>query len=130
MRSYNTLAGFKFLERLPLYETQKPYSIDYRIATWESEIPRSNYKSVHVDNIPVEDIRGRESEFTFSNSGFAVLQTDTAMEYEDFSDPQKVDRIYCHEIAASVLQYFQDAAAVQIYDVEVCTTYAFTFSPY
>ncbi|KAI3319612.1 hypothetical protein HD806DRAFT_525285 [Xylariaceae sp. AK1471] len=120
MKSHNTLAGFKFLERRQLYESQKPYSIDYRIATWESNIPRSNYKSVHVGGIPVQDIRGREGEFSFNANGFAVLEMDTKMQYEDFEDPQKVDSIYCHEIAACLFNYFQDAAAVQIYDSEVC----------
>ncbi len=115
----DTFGSLRFLNPLVEYKTQKPYSIDYRIQSWESNIPRSNYKSLAIDQIPITDIRGKEDQFTFNKNGFAIIELDSAMQYEDFDDPGKIDALYCEEIASCLLRYFPNAAAVQIYDVEV-----------
>ncbi len=116
----DSLASMNFLKPLVDYKTQKPYSIDYRIQDWENDITRSNYKGQQVDNIRIRDIRSKEDQFTFDSNGYAVIELESSMLYEEFEDPDKVDAIYCEEVASCLLRYFRGAAAVQIYDVEVC----------
>lgn len=116
----DALGSMKFLKALRDYKTHKPYTIDFRIQDWESKIPRSNYKSQQVDEICIKDIRGKEDHFTFDTNGFAVIELESSMLYEGFEDSENLDTVYCEEIASCLLRYFRGAAAVQIYDVEVC----------
>lgn len=111
-------ASLRFLERSPLYEKEKPYTIDYSIPAWEADIERTNFRA-DAHEVVITDIRGKEDQFTFDANGFAVIETESEMSYDDFQDRKKVETVFCEEMASILLQYFNDAAAVRVFDIEV-----------
>ncbi|KAF9888436.1 hypothetical protein FE257_008714 [Aspergillus nanangensis] len=115
-------ASFNFMKQVELYDKVKPYSIDNEIKKWDGPIPRTNYRNSVVEDVVVKDLRGREGQFTFEKNGFAVIELDSSMAYEDYSDPVKLYNIYLQEVAACLIQYFS-ATSVHIFNVvvSICT---------
>jgi hypothetical protein len=111
------LATLYYLRRDNLWQYVKPYSLEFET----DEIPRSNFKTQKVEDIPIEDVRGKEDKFSFSKKGWAVLEMESAMTYEDFQDSDKIDNIYCHELSLLILEYMKPmmASSVQIFDTAV-----------
>ena len=118
--THKIIASLRFLERSSFYEKEKPYTIDYRIPTWEADIERTNFRA-DAHEVVITDIRGKEDQFTFDTNGFAVIESESEseMSYEDFQDRKKVETVFCEEMASSLLQYFNDAAAIRVFDIEV-----------
>jgi hypothetical protein len=67
-------------------------------------------------DVPIEDARGRESEFTLDRNGFAFVKAPTAV--ADFYDPEEVKRIYYPEVER-LLRDRLDASGVFIFDHNV-----------
>ena len=103
-----------YCTRHPLYEQVKPYLIDFES---DSGFPRTNIIPEPHD-VFIKDIRGIESDFSFEDNGFAVLEMQTTMQEEDFEDPAKIRDLYCEEVAGCLLSYL-GAAAVQVFDFAV-----------
>ncbi|KAK1765944.1 hypothetical protein QBC33DRAFT_620855 [Phialemonium atrogriseum] len=106
--------SIRFLKNDELYHVVKTYNLEFR----SEEIPISNALPEKVDNLLVKDIRGHEQDFTFDLNGFAVLDMQTSLSYDDFKDSSKIEHVYCQEVASCLLKYTQ-AAAVQIFDVQI-----------
>ena len=107
-------ATIYFLQRDEAWQKVKSYNLEF-----ESEVvASSNIKTQKVDDISVKDLRGIEHGFTFHRNGFAIIEVESTMTYEDFNDLDKIERIYCQEVGQCLLQYMQ-AASVQIFDVQV-----------
>ncbi|KAL9010327.1 MAG: hypothetical protein Q9173_004728, partial [Seirophora scorigena] len=70
----------------PLYQTTKPYILDYA----SQSLPTTNQIMVDEQDIPLYDIRGREHLLTFKRSGIAVIDMQSAMSSEDFSQHDKI----------------------------------------
>lgn len=107
-------ATMYFLVEDDLYLKVKPYYLQQP----SSVLPRHNLIFKDVNGIPVQDLRGREHEYSFEENGFAVLQMDTSLTLEDFTDPVKIAKIYCREVAASILGYLK-GSFVQVIDWEI-----------
>lgn len=100
-----------FLARDDLYTTEKLYCLQE-----PSEVlPRTNIKPDNINNLLIRDLRGKEHEYTFNEQGFAVLGLDSALSYEEFSDPQRVEDVYLHELGTCSLKYFK-ASSIQFFD--------------
>jgi hypothetical protein len=104
-------ASLYFIARDPLYLKEKPYILKYASAT----VPISNYITKRVDNILIKDLRDIEDNFTFKQNGFAVLEIDSTMAYEDFQDEQKILGIYFSEVANALLEYTH-GVSVHLFD--------------
>ncbi|KAK1749797.1 hypothetical protein QBC47DRAFT_395344 [Echria macrotheca] len=107
-------ASIRFLRNDNLYDTVKTYNLEFR----SDEIPNSNAVPDRIDNVLVKNIRGHEQEFTFDQNGFAVLEMQTSLSYDDFADNSKIQHVYCQEVAACLLKY-TGAATVQVFDVQI-----------
>ena len=99
-----------FLKRDELYEVEKPYSL--RFAPLEG-IPGANIK-LENHSIDIHDVRGSRS-LSFLKDGFAVLDFDSKMKYEDFDDEKTVREIFLLEVA-DMLKSFLGAQHVQIFE--------------
>lgn len=110
----STLSGsIHYLSRLPLYATEKPYTIRY---TLPSDSPISRTNAVHEElSTPVTDIRGRESEFSLAQHGFCVAKHDSGMSYGDFEIDDKVMGVYLPGVARKLREAL-GARHVQIYE--------------
>ncbi|KAK8043212.1 hypothetical protein PG994_013695 [Apiospora phragmitis] len=114
-KNRNVVASLNFIKRLDLYESEKPFSIAHDIEGWTGNVPRSNYSKERVAT-PIEDIRGREDSFTFEKNGFAVIETTSSLDYNDFEDKKKVQDTYVPEVGSCLLEYF-NATSVHVFSV-------------
>ena len=117
-----------FLNRSEVFQKEKPYSIDSEIKDWTGDVARSNFSRDVVDNITVDDLRGKEHLFSFEKHGFAVVEMHSLMRYEDYEDPAKINDTYCQELGSCLLSYL-DAASVHIFDVNVYLSFISSINP-
>lgn len=105
--------SFHFLCRNDLWKREKPYSLKF---IPKADFPKNNGQRAQKDGILVEDIRGRESNFSFEKNGFAIMRIDDSrMTYSDFDNPDIINAIYLKQIAHG-LQELLGAERVQIFD--------------
>lgn len=84
-----------YLERLPLYDTEKPYTMRYEP---DEDIPQSNFKKVPYPMV-VKSMReqGVES-FRINECGFQLVHLDSALSYDEFWDSKRVEEVYIKEV--------------------------------
>ena len=99
-----------FLARDDLYEREKPYQIKFDVA---EGIPTTNYTHVKQEHFKINNIRGREEQFSFEKNGFTVLKLDEDVSYDDFDSPAGIHRYL--DIVAEQLRLKLDADTVQVY---------------
>lgn len=105
--------SFHFLCRDDQWKHEKPYSLKF---IPKADFPKTNGQRAQKDGILVEDIRGRESEFSFQKNGFAIMRLgEIHMSRSDFDNPDIVNAIYLKQIAVG-LQELLGAQRVQIFD--------------
>lgn len=109
--STTVLSETHFLQRDPLYDVEKPYSLRF---TPPSTFPRANIK-LEKHTIQITDIRTRTKPLTFLNHGFALLPFTSSMHYADFDDDEIVKRVYLRE-AANLLRDHLGAEKVQVFE--------------
>lgn len=120
----STLQGsMYFLERLSLYNTEKPYELRYTPAP---DQPKTNMKLEKADCLTMTNIRGREDDFSFRNNGFALVHLDSKMRPEDFEVRSKVIKQYL-PIVADTVKEILGAQRVQIFDYVVSDSYCHIF---
>ena len=105
--------SLNFLARHRLYETTKPYVLDYVSRT----LPPTNELLV-TENVQLHDLRGVEDTLTFARSGFAILDLHSRMSYEDFSNHDKIVECYFQEVGHALLDYL-GASSIRIFDYAV-----------
>lgn len=103
-----------FLERSERWKDEKPYLLDYLPAP---PAVKTN-AAIEQQNIDIEDIRGRENEFSFQKNGFCIVPIDCNMDPLDFDDDDHIKELYLPEIGESVKKALC-ATRVQIYDYTV-----------
>jgi len=108
-------ATIYYMHQHPLYQHVKPYLIDYELD--DDDFPRTNIIP-EPHEVFIQNIRGLESSFNFEDNGFAVLELQSAMKYEDFADKTKISEVYLEEISSCLLKYF-GARAIHIFDFAV-----------
>lgn len=114
MAQPSLFADISFLARDPVYETTRVYDLDYK----SKQVPSNNLKTVVEPNVPIFDLREAEKSITFQNSGIAILDLETAMEYEDFAHEDRIMECYFQEVGQILLDYL-GAASIQIFDYSV-----------
>ena len=108
-------ASLSFLAKDPLYQTTRPYIIDYV----SKSLPVTNHVMTVEENLPLYDLRGVEDKLTFSRAGIAVLDMQSTMNYDDFSKHDKIVDCYFQEVGHALLKYL-NASSVQMFDYAVC----------
>lgn len=100
-----------FLARDERYTTEKLY----RLQEPSEVLPGTNVKPDKINDLLIRDLRGKEHEYTFDEQGFAVMEMESALSYEEFSDPQRVEDIYLEELGTCLLEYFK-GDSIQFFD--------------
>lgn len=114
-----TSESLYYLAENPKYQTEKPYFITIPVGETRKD-EQSNIAQVRHDDIQVTDIRGYQSDFTIDKLGFELVNHETKMSYEDFTDHTLVISTYYREVEA-LLQQKLGASRVFIFDHTVCT---------
>ncbi|KAF2124978.1 putative CmcJ-like methyltransferase [Dothidotthia symphoricarpi CBS 119687] len=105
------------LERNPLWKSVKPYDLKF---SPPEGFPKSNAVPRKHDGIQVEDIRGREHEFSLAKNGFALIPMDVSMsvqDFENFNGDELSSRFF--KPVADSLKIFLGAERVQVFDFQV-----------
>ena len=114
------LADFEFIEWQGLYDVEKPYEIFIKYPEKEfGSGSRTNlvFKK-HID-IPVQDLRGRESELALDENGFQIFNLPTS--FNDWSDREAVEREYMRESAEMLRRTLDDVDFVYYYNWRAST---------
>lgn len=92
MRTASTLASFHYLAPLELYNTVKPYHINVP----QGGIPggsHTNEESKSYIDLPVHNLRGRETCYSLDKHGFELVQAQKitqVLRYEDYANSEAV----------------------------------------
>lgn len=117
--SRDITTSFYFLPRDPRWKKEKPYTLKF---VPSKDFLGTNRERVEETGILVQDIRGKESSFSFEINGFAVMELeDYGMTYDDFFDDTKVEGLYLKGLG-NQLKRFLKARRVQIFDFVVRMT--------
>jgi hypothetical protein len=107
-------ATLSFLADDELYKTERPYSLKFEAP---DGLRRSNIL-VEKHQQAIQDARGLEKRLTMEDNGFALVDLDTEMTYDDFEDEERVKAVYLVEVAG-MLQSLVGASRVQVFEYVV-----------
>lgn len=111
MASAQISSPMNFLAHDRLYDEEKPYLLKFDPP---SGFPQSNY-NIDTKEQLIEDIRGREKDFSIAKNGFAIMPLHTKLSYEDFDDEKRLREVYFPEVA-DALRKLLGASRVQIFE--------------
>lgn len=118
-----TLETIYYLFDDPSHKTEKPYSTFLGIGGVPG--PRhSNLSSEKREQVPMTDIRNRQSEFKIDEAGFELVKYQTGLSYQDFNDNSIIADRYYKEIE-SLLKEKLGASRILIFDHTVCLFFGF-----
>lgn len=106
-------ARINFLEKDELYDTEKPYTL--MVDPGDEHFPRSNFKLHEPADLTIEDVRGRQHEFSIERNGFKLIRLESQMTYDDYDNEEKTLTVYLDE-AVEALKTSLGATRVQIYE--------------
>lgn len=95
----NIESTMHYLENIPLYEIEKPYTMRYLPV---EDIPQSNF---HKCEKPMTAINMRQSDvgpFKFNECGFEFIEFHSKMSYDDFWDNEKIQKVYIQEVREAI----------------------------
>ena len=84
-----------YLERLPLYDVEKPYTMRYEP---EEGIPQTNFKKVQHPMVVRSMREPGAGPFLLGECGFQLMELKSQLEPEEFWDNEKVQRVYIQEV--------------------------------
>lgn len=86
------VSDIHFLTPSETFEEEKPYA--FRYAVDRGHVKQTNMEMEQRSGITIEDIRGREHQFTLDSSGFCVLPVRSQWKYEDYHDPRSLSAFF------------------------------------
>jgi hypothetical protein len=110
-----TTARLYYLADLPIYKTNKPVQIVPGFADFEHT---SNVKLEPGPEETINDVRGRESEFTLERNGFQYLHAPTRI--EDFASKDALETDYLKECERLLRREVPGVDEVVFFDARVC----------
>jgi len=100
-----------FLADSKQYLGEKPYRLKFEPP---AGLPRTNIQVDQQQQL-IEDIRGREKDFTLENNGFTLVPFHVEMAIEDYDEEQKIKALYLPKVA-ELLKDMLRASRVQIFE--------------
>lgn len=114
-------ATFSFVPREnPKYEGEKYYTLSYEPG---KGLPRCNYEYEEIQGIDIHNLR--TSCLTLDTHGIGMFSLQSKMNYEDYYNNAKVEKIYLREIWSLLMKVFK-TEEVHIFDYIVRPFKAFS----
>lgn len=107
------VSSISFMMPRDLYQDEKPYFVTYPVE--DTDCPASNVILQTHNDITVNDIRGREREFSIDKQGFTIMELDTGMTPEDFNSEKNIQTKYLPKLARA-LKAQLGASRVQVFE--------------
>ncbi|MCJ1260728.1 hypothetical protein MMC22_000590 [Lobaria immixta] len=101
-----------FLEDNNVFQSEKSYLLAFEPP---ERISKLNMTLQEHNDVLVKDIRGQEHDSIFDETGYAILNFQSQIQYKDFHDEKKINHIYLKEVAEN-LKAFLGTMRVQIYE--------------
>ena len=108
-----------FLEDAELFRTVKPYWMSF--PSPDPNIPRTNVIYRKADMVSIRDARDL-SPLDFDRVGFAFVEIESELKFEDCGDRKKVEQLYLKDLKDLFCKFFQTSHVV-ILDHTVRTQY-------
>ncbi|GAW20624.1 hypothetical protein ANO14919_101320 [Xylariales sp. No.14919] len=96
-------SSFFYLSRLPRYETEKPFYVNFPIPE-KSGISHSNLSHDLYEDILIRDIRGNEDKFDIDTHGFQLVHHTTSTSNVDFENDSLIRSKYYPEMEQLVMR--------------------------
>ena len=109
----NTLGSVRYMDRLELYKTEKPYVSS--LEPWNVPGARSNNLSTTATDVNIRNMRPILKEFSIDRQGFQVALMSTTMKEADFYDSSLIQSTYYDECKVFLEREF-GAEKVQFFD--------------
>ncbi len=113
-RSNSIISRIGYLKRLELYKSEKPFNLNFPVNSFPGA-RQTNVVYEYVENITIEDMRGRESDFNLDVNGFQVFNCPANYPREVFEDSALTSKIYCKDMER-YMKTLLNAEKVYIYD--------------
>ena len=78
--------SLEFIKDLELYHTEKPYFVVIEEGEGKAPSTATNLELAPVHNISLQDIRGREADFTIERNGFKYVKHEAQVAANDEED--------------------------------------------
>ena len=114
--THNLSATLDFISPLDLYKTQKPYRIFSQDLTAHGR-PRSNIELENHQGIFIQDIRGREDQFSLDEHGFQPISH--TINFNAFDDPARISGEFLDQVEELILNKIPGVKGSYLYDWKV-----------
>jgi hypothetical protein len=111
-------ASFEYLQKLPLYQMEKPFRVYYEIPKSAVDQRRTNLE-FETKTFNVEDIRPVSSNFSLDRHGFAVKDFYSSLSMDDFNDKAIVEARFFPEVEILMRSEISNINAVHFFDWRV-----------
>jgi hypothetical protein len=117
-------ASFEYLQKLPLYQKEKPFRVYYEIPKSAADQRRTNLE-FEEKTFNVEDIRPASSNFSLDRHGFAVKEFHTSLSMDDFNDKAIVEARFLPEVEKLMRSEISNINALHFFDWRVSSLQEF-----
>jgi hypothetical protein len=111
------VTSMHYLQPLQLYKTQKPFYVFFPVDRIPGGV-QTNLEEDQRNDISVLDVRKATSPHTLDSSGFELVEYQSAVPYETFADPRRIEEEYFGEVERFLQEKLQ-ATWVQVFDCDV-----------
>jgi hypothetical protein len=111
------VTSMHYLQPLQLYKTQQPLYVFFPVDRIPGGV-QTNLEEDQRNDISVLDVRKATSPHTLDSSGFELVEYQSAVPYETFADPRRIEEEYFGEVERFLQEKLQ-ATWVQVFDCDV-----------
>jgi hypothetical protein len=109
--SCDVISTMYFLKSIDLYETVKPYHLDFEP---ERNIPRTNVQKEEVHDVEITDLRGKETAFNFTTNGFMILRLEDSNALSQWDNENFVKTVYYKEMERQLALQFHGSQCIAL----------------
>ncbi|KAK0659147.1 methyltransferase CmcJ [Cercophora samala] len=115
MSPRDELTQIRYAKDLPLFQHEKPYVVLSELANSDSKFRQTNVELEFGKPQVIQDIRGREAEFTLDLNGFQICHHHSAL--ENWGNVKDIEDVYLPEVEALLRNELgSDVAVIKIFD--------------
>jgi hypothetical protein len=115
----STFGPLRFLEWQTIYETEHPFVCTLPL---QPGVPDSNIVLRTRTNIPIHDVRGRESDFSLDQHGFIFVRDESLKNFDNFASKEDIEKTVLPAMENLLKRVVNDAEGVFCFDWRVSWT--------
>ncbi|KAI0453557.1 methyltransferase CmcJ [Xylaria acuta] len=116
--AYSTTGEVRYLDRLELYKSEKPYEVTFAPVNVKQPGARRTNFSLSYWDVALRDLTSNRASFTTDVQGFELDKFPTSLSALQLQDPDIVESLY-HPEAINYLEHKYSAKKVLIFDTTI-----------